>query len=440
MSDTLERTLGLKELLFIVIGTVIGSGIFLVPGAVLRQTGGFVGVALLVWLLGGILSLLGALTYGELGAMDPKAGGLYVYLRDAFGPGLAFVYGWTQFFVIGGGSNATLAVAAPEYLDKLIPIGVVGRKLVSIALLTIVAIINIRGTRQSANVQNVTTIIKVGALLVMSVILIGAGHGFAEASGRWWPDSLNLQVFSGIGLGLIGVLWAYEGWTYVTFSAGEAKDPQRTFPRGLVLGSSALIFIYVFAVVGYIAALGPERLAASSRVAADAVGAIIGPVAANLIAVAILISIFSALNGLALTAPRVYFAMARDRVFFQRLAEIHPRFGTPAFSIITSTVWSMVLALTGTFEQLLTYVVFVGWIFYGLGAIAVPVFRRTRPDVPRSFRVPGYPITPLLFVLAALGIVLNTVVSQPGRAGIGIAVVLTGVPAYFIWRRKAAAP
>ena len=435
MSDrTLNRVLGLRDLTLIVVGTVIGSGIFLVPGGVLRQAGGHAGPALVVWAVGGVLSLLGALAYGELGAMNPAAGGLYVYLREAFGPLIAFLYGWTFFLVIATGSAATLAVASSAYVQQFVPLGPIGQKLVAVALLGVVAAINVHSTRRSADVQNWSTTIKVGALLIMSAVLVVSRGRAQGATAPFWPASLTSSVVSGMGLGMIGVLWAYEGWQYVTFSAGEAMHPQRTFPRAIVLGTASLVGIYLFANVGYLAALGTEGVARSDRVAAEAVGAIVGPGGAKLIAAAILVSIFSATNGLTISAPRVYYAMAMDGLFFRMLANVHPRYGTPAVSIVAGTLWAMVLAVSGTFEQLLTYVVFVGWIFYALGAACVFVLRRTKPKAERPFRVPGYPWTPLLFIVAAAALVANTIATQPGRAAIGIGVVLLGLPVYFVWR------
>src|SRR5882672_7991815 len=438
LSDrTLDRVLGLRDLILIVIGTVIGSGIFLVPGGVLRQAGGHAGPALLVWVVGGALSLLGALAYGELGAMNPAAGGLYVYLRDAFGPLTAFLYGWTFFLVIATGSAATLAVASTSYLQQFVTLGPLGQKLAAVALLAIVAAINVRSTRGSADVQNWSTAIKVGALLVMSVVLVVSPRAAPAETATFWPVSFTPALLSGMGLAMIGVLWAYEGWQYVTFSAGEAIDPQRTFPRAIVIGTASLVGIYLFANVGYLAALGTEGVAHSDRVAAEAVGAIVGPGSAKLIAAAILVSMFSATNGLTLSAPRVYYAMARDGLFFRTLGDVHATYGTPAVSIVAGTVWAMVLAVSGSFEQLLTYVVFVGWSFYGLGAACVVVLRRTQPDADRPFRVPGYPWTPLLFIVAAVALVGNTIVTQPGRAAVGIGVVLLGLPVYFVWQKRA---
>jgi len=423
-----------------VIGTVIGSGIFLVPGGVLSQAGGHPCPALLVWVVGGALSLLGALAYGELGAMNPAAGGLYVYLRDAFGPLTAFLYGWTFFLVIATGSAATLAVASTSYLQQFVTLGPIAQKVAAAGLLAIVAAINVGSTRRSADVQNWSTAIKVAALIVMSTVLVVWHREAPAAQATFWPTSVSSSLLSGMGLGMIGVLWAYEGWQYVTFSAGEAIDPQRTFPRAIVVGTASLVGIYLFANIGYLAALGPEGVAGSDRVAAEAVGAIVGPGAAKLIAAAILVSIFSATNGLTISAPRVYYAMARDGLFFRTLGEVHPRYGTPAVSIVAGTLWAMVLAVSGTFEQLLTYVVFVGWIFYALGAACVFVLRRTQPDAYRPFRVPGYPWTPMLFIVAAAALVGNTIATQPARAAIGIGVVLLGLPVYFIWRKPKSQP
>ncbi|HEX7088838.1 MAG TPA: amino acid permease [Longimicrobiales bacterium] len=438
MARELERVLALRELILIVVGTVIGSGIFIVPATTLQQTGGLIGPALLVWAIAGVLSLLGALTYGELGAMNPEAGGLYVYIRDAFGRLPAFLYGWTLFFVIGSGSVATLAVAASSYLGELLPLTPPLARVVAILTIAVVAVVNVKGTDDGAAVQDWTTLLKAGAIVVMSAILIAAGTGFVRGDVPVWPERVTGSLLSGIGLAMIGVLWAYEGWQYVTFSAGEALDPQRTFPRGIIIGTGALIAIYLLANVAYVAALGPTAAAGSERIAADAVGALLGPLAGKLIAAMIVLSMIGAANGITLTAPRVFYAMARDGLFFRRLAEVHPRFGTPAFAIIAGSLWAMVLAATGTFEQLLTYVVFAGWIFYALGALSIFAYRRRQPDASRPFRVPGYPITPILFVASAAAIVVNTLLTQPARAAVGLGVVLAGAPFFFLWRARAA--
>jgi APA family basic amino acid/polyamine antiporter len=431
---SLRRTLGTTDLTLLVIGNVIGSGIFIVPSSVLRQSGS-VTAASLVWLVGGLLSLLGALSYGELGSMERRSGGLYGYIRDGFGRFPAFLYGWTLFFVIGAGTIATLAVATANYMEQFTTLGSLAKKAIAVALIGVMAAINVRGTRQSASVQNVATGIKVGAILLMSVLLFALGDGGGSVAPAAAPPA-GLTI-SGVGLAMISVLWAYEGWQYVTFTDAEAVDPQRSLPRAIALGTAALVAIYLTANFAYLAALGPAGVAASERVAGEATAAVLGPTAGRLIALAIMISMYSAAHATVITAPRVYYAMARDGVFFGKLAEVHPRFGTPAVAILASCGWAMVLAATGTFEQLLTYVVFVGWIFYALGAAAVIALRISRPDAVRPFRVPGYPVTPVLFVVAAAAIVGNTIWSQPGRAAIGLGMVLLGAPAYWFWRRAA---
>ena len=435
MTETLKRTLGSRDLTLLVVGNVIGSGIFLVPASVLLQSGESVPIAISVWLVGGLLSLMGALSYAELGSMDPGAGGLYAYIRDAFGPFPAFLYGWTLFFVIGAGTVATLSVAAADYMTQFTPMSSTQKSIIAVTLIVVMAVINVRGTKGSASVQNLATAIKVIAILAMSAVLfvLGEGSTLPAVVRTVAPASV-----SGIGLSIISVLWAYEGWQYVTFVAGEAKDPQRTIPRALIVGTLILIAVYLVANFAYVAALGTARMAVSDRVAGEAVAQVLGPTAGKAIALAIIISMYSAAHATVITAPRVYFSMARDGLFFQKLAEIHPRYGTPAIAVIASCAWAAVLAMTGTFQQLLTYVVFIGWIFYALGAAAVIALRIKRPDAVRPFRVPGYPVTPALFVVAAAVIVGNTVISQPRQAAIGIGVVLLGAPAYMMWRKKRA--
>ena len=430
----LQRILGLRDLVLLIVGIVIGSGIFLVPGAIFRQLGNSVGLAIAVWLTGGLLSLLGALTYGELSALKPDAGGLYVYIRDCFGPFPSFLFGWTLFLVTSSGSVATLAVAFSNYLAEFVPLNASMAKVVSVLVIAVIAIVNVRGTRHSANLQNLTTTVKVVAILAMSTALLVFGKNTVSLVGASSQLSSTGSLVSGFGLAMISVLWACEGWQYATFTAGETMDAQRNYPRAFVAGTGILIFVYVFANVGYIAAIGASGVAASNRVAASALATVFNPAVAKLVTITILISIFSAANSVVLTSPRVYYAMAKDGLFFKRLAEVHPRFGTPAFAVMVSAAWSAVLAASGTFEQLLTYVIFIGWIFYGLAAASVFVYRRRSADTFRSYRVPGYPVTPLVFIAAAAALVLNTIVTQPRRAVVGLGIVLAGAPAFAIWR------
>jgi len=276
--------------------------------------------------------------------------------------------------------------------------------------------------------------VKAGVIVLLAATFIIAGPGGHQPV-AWWPERVSLAALSGLVTGMIGVLWAYEGWQYVTFSAGETIDPQKTFARGIIAGTLILIGLYVFANVGYMSALGPAGVTSSDRVASEAASVVIGPWAAKAVSAVILVSIFSAANGTVLTLPRLFYAMARDGVFLSRLAEVHPRFGTPAVAIVSTSLWSSVLVLSGTFEQLFTYVVFMSWLWFALAALAIFVYRRREPDAPRPFRTPGYPLTPILFVLAALVIVVNTIVAQPVQSLIGLALGLLGVPAYWVWKR-----
>ena len=432
----LVRTLRLRDLVLLIIGTVIGSGIFLVPGGVLRNVQGRTALAMAAWVAGGIISLMGALTYGELTAMEPNAGGLYSYIRTAFGRFPAFLFGWAMFLVIASGAIATLAAAFPRYLSRIVPLTPIEAKLVSIGMIAVVAFINVRGARTSADVQNWATGVKVAAILVMTVILLWLGRGHAPAA-QAPTEFFAGPLASGFLLAMVSVLWAYEGWQYSTFSAAETANPQRDFPRAYLIASLALIFIYVLANLGYLAALGSAGAARSTSVASEAIGGVLGAGAGRLIALAILVSIFSAANGTTLSATRVFYAMAQDGVFFRKLAEVHPRYRTPAVAIIAGLGWAMLLVATGTFEQLLTYVVFTGWAFYALGAASIFVYRRKFPHRERPYRVPGYPLTPLLFIIPSLAIVINTIFAAPKQAAVGIVIVLAGAPAYFVWRRNA---
>jgi basic amino acid/polyamine antiporter, APA family len=441
----LARTLGFRDLLLLIVGAVIGSGIFLVPGSILRAVDGSVGLAMLVWLVGGLVTLLGALSYGEMTAMKPQAGGIYVFLRDCFGRLAAFLYGWTLFFVIATGATATLSVAFSKYCAEVVPLSAAGQKAVSVAMIAVIAIINVRGTRRSADVQNISTAIKAGAVVLMSAGLLVMGRNYHALTDSLFPAQISGALLSKAGMSMIGVLWAYEAWQFATFSAGEAIDAQKNYPRAFFGGIVFLISLYIVANLAYIVALGPAEVAASDTIAATAVSRVLSPALAKLVALAIMVSTFSAANSIQLTAPRVYYAMAADGLFFKKLSEIHPKFLTPALAIVVGAVWSAALALSGTFQKLFTYVIFSAWIFYGLAAACVFVYRSREPQTERPYRVPGYPWTPALFVLAAAALVANTIYStffaagssaSPGEAAIGIGIIVAGLPAYFVWRKK----
>jgi APA family basic amino acid/polyamine antiporter len=433
----LLRTLRLRDLVLLIVGAVIGSGIFLVPAQVLRQVHGSTGLATLVWLGGGGLALLGALTYGELATMRPSAGGIYLYVRDAFGRLPAFLYGWSMFLAISSGAVSALAVAFSTYLGTVIPLGPVASKVVALASIAAVTIVNVLGTRKSSDLQNWTTLVKVLLLVGITVVLLTRGqHGGETVSSFLWPRDAG-GAASGFGLAMVTALWAYEGWQFVTYSAGEAVNPRRDFPRALFWGALFLTILYVAADFGYLVALGPQVAASSDVIASAALKATVGPWAAKLVALTILISVFSGMNSVVLTAPRVFYAMARDGLFFQKLAEVHPRFRTPATAVIALGVWSAGLSLMGSFQKLIGYAMFVAWIFYGLGGASVFPLRHREPIAERPFRVPGYPWTPLVFVASAFALVVNVIVATPWDAAKGLVIVALGCPVYWLlFRRK----
>ena len=444
----LARSLRERDLLYLFVGSVIGSGIFLTPGLILQKLGGSVGYSLLVWLLGGVLSLLGALTYAELAAAHPEAGGLYCYIRDAFGRLPAFLYGWSLLLVIASATIAALAHAFTAYLRQIIPLSRSGEIIVPVLMIAVVTFVNIWGTRKSSDLQNVTTFIKVGIIVVLGSILLilGFWHGkhAAEMPAAMGSPLSGFALVSAFGFAMITVLWAYEGWQFGTYSAGEVINPQKSFPRAFLFGSVLLAGLYLFAVIAYLVALGPRAATASQTIAAAAATSVLGPWAGMLVAATILISTFSSTNSVMLTAPRVFFAMANDNLFFKKLAEVHPHFGTPAAAVFILGAWSCVLALAGGFEKLANGAIFIGWIFYGLGAAAIFPIRRANRGKTVPYRVPGYPFTPLLFVLAALAIVGNAIlgaIKGPREFTyliVAIALMLLGLPGYFFWTRHPA--
>jgi basic amino acid/polyamine antiporter, APA family len=440
----LLRTLRLRDLFLLFIGSVIGSGIFLTPGLILRQLNGSVGYSLLVWVAGGTLSLLGALTYAELAATNPEAGGLYCFIRDGFGRIPAFLYGWCLFLVIASGSVAALARAFTEHLAEVIPLSALGKTVLSVVMIAVVTAVNVWGTRKSSNLQNWTTLIKVSIVVVLSAILLSLGRHAGDIAPAFGSTLHGSALLSGFGLAMINVLWAYEGWQFGTYSAGEVVDPQKAFPRAFLLGSLVLAGLYIIAVTAYLVALGPAGATASNTIASTSVGVVLGRKAEIIVALTILVSTFSAANSVILTAPRVFYAMANDNLFFKKLAEVHPRFQTPAWAIVALGVWSAVLACFGKFAELIGGVIFVGWIFYGLGAAAIFPLRRAGKGLAIPYRVPGYPWTPLLFVLAAATIVGNAIyqaVEEPSKfvnLAIAIALFALGLPAYYFWRKRAA--
>ena len=447
----LIRGLGSWEAAAIVVGTVIGSGIFLVPKAMVLQVG-TPGKVTVVWILGGLLSLFGALTYAELGAALPETGGEYVYLREAYGQFWGFLYGWTQFWVAKSGSIATLATAFVYYLANFfpalearllrlpLPLGPGGAPLdisygqiFGMGLILGLGFVNYFGIRAGGRLQAQATALKVGliVMLVLLALLLGAGSAANLRTAVPAPGGV-----SGWMAALVAALWAYDGWNNLAMVGGEVRDPQRQIPRALILGTLGVAALYLAANFAYFFVLPAAEVAASDRVAAAVARKFLGPAGGHAVAVAALVSIFAALNGSILSGARIPFAMARDGLFFSALGRVHPVHRVPHRSILVLIMWSAILILSGRYEQLYTYVIFASWILYGLTTASVFVLRRRRPDLPRPYRTLGYPLVPAVFVGAATFLVLVTLVNSPRESLMGLVLLAAGVPFFRYWTRR----
>ena len=432
------RRLGLFSGTMAVVGGIIGGGIFRTPAAVAERAGA-TGLTLSVWLAGGAVALAGALCFGELGARRPRAGGGYVYLRETWGPLTAFLYGWTLLLVIATGAIAAVAVMFADYLLALL--GLPSRLTLPAAVGAIVLLsgINYLGVRPGAFTQNVFTLLKLAALAT----LIGAGLLLATpaTSAVMPPVTHERGVVLAFGGALVPVLFTCGGWQQTNFIAEEIVDPQRTLPRALVLGVLIVVAVYLAANLAYLRVLGLEGLARSTAPAAEVMERVLGPGGARLIAGGIAASTFGFLNLVILVTPRVFQAMAADGVFFPRLARIHPVYRTPGAAIVLQAVWAILLTLSGSFAQLVDYVTFGDWIFFGLTAASLFVYRRRdRADPATGFRAPGYPWIPALFVLAAGYVVVSAIASNPRNAAVGTMLIGLGVPVYWYWARRAGPP
>lgn len=439
------RELRLPDTIAIVVGVVIGSGIFLVPSDIARALASPAS-ALLVWVVGGTLTLFGALSQAELSAMFPGAGGFYTYLRQAYGDRAGFLYTWSFLLLINTGSIATLAVAFGIYSAELFPLGPLSQKLVAVACVLLLTYVNCLGVRAGKWVQNIFTLAKVAGIAVMCVVIFSRRTPLAATWSSFWPESVGAPTLRGLhpawtafGVALVAVMWAYEGWAWVGFSGGEMKNPRRDIPRGLLFGTLIVTAVYLSASVAYYSVLTVPEVAGAERVAAAAMTRLAGPAAAGFVSLLILVSIFGSINGTILTGPRCYYAMAADGLFFRPFAWLHPRYHTPVYAIVVQGLWAALLTLFGTFQQLFTAVIFAAWISYAAVVGAVIVLRRKEPARPRPYRVPGYPWMPVLFVLASLGIVASATVSAPLHVGIGFLIILSGLPVY-AWLCRPAAP
>jgi len=427
----LIRGLGLWDSVSLIMGIMIGSGIFLMAGSIALQLESL-GAVVAVWAFGGLLSLAGAVALSELGAALPAAGGLYVYLTQAYGRGVGFVYGWSAMALIHAGSIATLATALGMYAAPIFGLTPQQQKLVQLLCIAAFTLVNCLGIVVGKWVQNALTIAKVAGLALMTVLLYSRGS--AELLGVHLRPAAMDPSWASFGAALVAVLWAYDGWHFVSFAAGEVKDPQRTLPRSLLIGTALTFAIYLLVNVAYYAVLPPDAIRGTHRVAADAVERALGSGAAVFISLLITISILGALNGIILGAPRVNWAMARDGLFFRPFARVSPRFHTPVVATIAQGAWAAAFTLVGTFQQLFTSYVFTSWIFYGLAVAGVMILRWRRPELPRPYLCPLYPLTPIFFLLATAGIVISTFVANFRQASLGVGLIALGIPIYFVFR------
>jgi APA family basic amino acid/polyamine antiporter len=457
-AETLERRLGVFSATTLIVGSMIGSGIFLSPSIM----AGFVatpGVYLGLWLVGGALTLLGALAYGELCAMLPRAGGQYVFLREAFGPAVGFLYGWTVFLVIQSGFNAAVAIAFSKFLsgvglhlgesDVIFKLGfytLSRAQVVAVGVIALLTWVNCRGVEAGAFVQNLFTVLKVGAIALLVIIGFTSGKGsfshFLPLTGTTLgPAAVGMTFLAAVGAAMSKALFAYDAWNTVTFAAEEIREPQRNLPRALVAGSlvTTLAYTGAAAVYLYILPLDVMGRVMENRVAADVAGVLMGPLGVTLVSVAILVSTFGCVNGLILGGGRVLFAMARDGLFFRSAGHVHPKFHTPARALVLQGIWSSVLALSGSYSNLITYVVFASLAFNGLTAVGVFVLRKKRPDLERPYRAWGHPYTTGLYVLGAGFFTFYIFVGQTTNALIGLGIVVLGLPVYWQLRRRQAA-
>ena len=427
----LPRRLGILDAVAIVIGIVIGSGIFLLPNLIARNLPSPTAI-LAAWIISGVLSFFGALAYAELGAMMPATGGQYVFLREAYGPMCAFVCGWTFMLAVLSGGSAWLAVTFSIYLRYFVPLTPAMSKVISIALIAVLSTVNYVGVREGAWVQRTFTYLKVGALLV----LIGAAFFSPQTAPAMGASASSPVSLASFGVAMAACLMAYNGWSYVSFVAGEVRDPQRNLLRSLAIGMTAVAILYVLANVAYLKVMSIPEIASTERVGADLATRTMGSMGGTFVSVTVMLSIVGAVNGCILTAARLPFAQAQDRLFFAGFGKVHPRFLTPARAIVWGSVWTAVLILTGSYETLYSYSILAAWVFYTLSVGAVFVLRRKAPNADRPYRMWGYPATLWLFVVVSIWFIVDAFATQPGPSLMALVIVATGFLAYWIWRGR----
>jgi basic amino acid/polyamine antiporter, APA family len=452
----LSRRLGLFSASTVVIGSVIGSGIFLTPQRIAAAVD-IPGVMIGVWVLTGLLTLAGALTNAEIASEIAEPGGQYVFFRVLNGDLVAFLYGWCTFIVYQTGSIAAIAVAFARYssyfiplphlspaleawrlplLGNITPLADIGVKLVAIGAIVTVAAVNYAGIQFGGLIQNVFTTMKVGAIGAVIVLGFSYGRGSTDHFFPLWGNPASGDLLGAVGIAMVATLWSYDGWNSLTYLAGEVKDPRKNIPRALIGGTIVVIGIYVLANLAYLYVLPIGEIAHSKLVAADLMERVVPGYGGAFIAAAVMISTFGGVNATSMTTARVYFAMARDRLFFRSMGQVHPVYRTPTRSLVVQGAWASLLTLTGTYDQIFTYVIFAAWIFYALGAAGIFFLRKKRPEARSNYRVPGYPLVPLLFVAVATWFVINTLIRQSADSFVGLFLLAAGLPFYLYWKKS----
>ncbi|MCS5625125.1 MAG: amino acid permease [Candidatus Marinimicrobia bacterium] len=431
----LKRVLSLMDATMINAGGIIGSGIFMVPATVALYTASS-SLFFMVWILGGVVSLFGALSVAELGAAMPKAGGQYVFLNEAYGPVWGYLYGWSAVAVINTASMAAVGVAFAEYLKFFYTISDLAVKEIAIFSIILLTIINIVDVKSGARFQNIFTFAKLGAIL--GVILLGLflEGGSTQNFSPLFTDRPPLSLIGPLGLAMVAVLWTFDGWIFVTYVAGEVKNPKRNIPLSLIFCMVIVVTVYLALNTVLVYVLGFDQMIGSELVMADAASKFIGGKGAAIVTIIILISLIGANNGFILTSARINYAMARDNRFFKQAAIIHPKFQSPANALIIQCIWACILTFSGTFNQLITYIIFASWIFYGMSAGAVIILRKKKPDMERPYQIPFYPWIPIIFILFAIFLTVNTILEAPRDAAIGTGLILAGLPLYYYWKKN----
>jgi APA family basic amino acid/polyamine antiporter len=450
------RKLNLLDTTFLVIGGVIGSGIFMTAGDIAEYIPS-PGLILIVWLVGGLITISGALSFAELGAMFPRAGGQYIYIREAYGPWAGFFFGWGFFWFIMCGGIATLAVAFAEFVGYFIPplstesylfqLNVFGLpyslstgQLVAVASILILSAVNYFGIKTGIIVQNIFTFLRIGsvAAFVIFGLTLGKKAGITNFNRIFSVESgFSFETLSLFGLALIAVFWTYDGWYSANCTAEEIKKPERNIPLSLILGTLSITLVYLLMNLVYIMALPIDKMKGVTKIGELASSQLFGPTVTHFFSAAIMVSIFGCLSATIIYGPRVYYAMAKDRSFFKSMTYMHPRYRVPSKALIGQAIWSSLLCLSGTYKDLYEYVVFALVIFFALTGLAVIILRIKQPDRKRPYRTWGYPVVPLFFVIINLAVFLNTVIDQPLKSTIGLIMLGIGIPAFLYWKKKA---